>query len=175
MVIRLLLKCVVALVCITAIITVSANDKLVDDHFTIPVELKTTDFHLVKVDPNYSALDYKALMSARHFIRQQLGSEWPGDNFSLLENTESLKSDLEQFEQKKNFTYHIFNQNKSQIIGCVYISANPSENIDASVFIWMSADYLNKPFFEKVRLTTKQWIDNHWPFNKVDYSLNDAR
>ncbi|MBM7074445.1 hypothetical protein JQC92_20875 [Shewanella sp. 202IG2-18] len=145
---------------------------LIHDSFDVPVEASIQDFIIMKVDPDYAKLDYEALMSAKEFIRKQLGSEWPSDNFTLKENTDSLFDDLTSFNNKTSFTYHILNRQKSQIIGCFYVSSPIAKPYDASVFIWVKKEYLSSPVFPKIKTAIKSWISQKWPLKRVDYSLN---
>ena len=151
---------------------VSAEDNLVPSNFLVPVEKKMSEYVFLKVDPKYSELDFNALMSSRFFIREQLKTDWPSDTFTLEENTETLVSDLKSFELKSNFTFHIFNKSRTQIIGCFYISSTTDSNYDAAVFVWVKEEYLSSDIFRNIKLHIQSWILNAWPFEKVDYSLN---
>ena len=45
--------------------SVSAKETLVPDSFIVPVEKEMSEYVFLKVNPKYSELDYKALMSAQ--------------------------------------------------------------------------------------------------------------
>jgi hypothetical protein len=145
---------------------------LVPDYYDVPVKMLLPKYSFLKVNPEYSKLDYEALMSAKEFIREKLNSDWPSDNFTLKENTESLVGDLSTFNEKTNFTYHIFNSDQSKMIGCFYISNGSEEKYDASVFIWVRKEYLSTPIFIEIKSDIKNWISKDWPLKNVDYSLN---
>ena len=145
---------------------------LVPDSFEVPVKIVLPKYSFLKVNPDYSKLDYEALMSAKEFIRKELSSEWPSDNFTLKENTASLVGDLDTFNKRANFTFHIFNSDQSKLIGCFYISNGSEEEYDASVFIWVSKEYLFTPLFIEIKGDMKNWFTEYWPLKNVDYSLN---
>ena len=153
---------------------ISKDVKFVPDSFVVPLGKATSNFSFVKVSPQFTKLDFEALMSAKEFIREQLNSEWPSDEFTLKENTESLVGDLTAFNERENFTFHIFDAKKTKLIGCFYISQTYDEDSDAAVFIWVRKEFLSTPQFEEIKDDIHGWISKSWPFNNVDYSLNKS-
>jgi hypothetical protein len=154
-------------------LNIMANDvNLVPDSYDVPIKILLPKYSFLKVNPDYSKLDYEALMSAKEFIREELNTDWPSDDFSLKENTESLIGDLNSFNKRTNFTFHIFNSDQSKMIGCFYISNGSEAKYDASVFIWVRKEYLSTPLFIEIKSDIKNWISKDWPLKSVDYSLN---
>lgn len=147
-------------------------EALVNNVFVVPVEKRFENFTLVKVNPKYTVLDYKALMSAREFIQNSLGTTWPADDFTLDENTQTLENDLIAFDNKESFTFHVMNNNKTKVIGCIYISGAASDKFDATVFSWVAKEHIATPLFTELKTSVKAWIKNEWPFVHVDYSFN---
>lgn len=150
----------------------AGNEKLVSDSFVVPVEKKFHQYSFVKVNPQFSKMDFEALVSAKEFIREELGTDWPADNFTVKENTDSLIHDLKAFNNKENFTFHIFDIDRSKIIGCFYISQTSDQKYDAAVFVWVRKQHLKTPYFKEIKENVRIWVDNSWPFSNVDYSLN---
>ena len=97
----------------------SATVVWLDASFVVPERYAVAGVVLVKVDPVYAEQDYQALLQAKAQIRQDLGTAWPEDNLKLADNKASLVNDLQAFEQRTNFTYHLLEQTTGQIIGCV--------------------------------------------------------
>ncbi|MBD0412822.1 hypothetical protein [Pseudoalteromonas distincta] len=147
-------------------------EALVNNEFVVPIEKHFENFTLVKVNPKYTKLDYKALMSAREFIQISLGTTWPADDFTLQENTQTLESDLIAFNNKESFTFHVMNNDKTKVIGCIYITGTVDSEFDANVFSWVAKEHLATPLFDELRTNVKTWVKNEWPFTNVDYPFN---
>jgi len=145
---------------------------LVDANFVVPQRYTFSNVVLVKVDPEYAAQDHRALMQAKAQIRQDLGTPWPEDNLALAENTASLISDLQAFNQRTNFTYHLIERATDQVIGCVYISQTGASQHQAAMYYWLIPAYYNSTDHPVIRQGLQQWLKTAWPFREVDFSLN---
>lgn len=150
----------------------AAVDVLVHDHFKVPEQAKLPTIHLEKVDPAYAEQDYQALMAARQQIRQHLGTEWPAENLTVAENKASLINDLHAFNQKTNFTYHIFEPQLRRLIGCLYISKSGDPRYQAVVYYWLVPEVFESSIHAAIRNDLTQWMAASWPFTAIDYRLN---
>lgn len=97
----------------------SAAAVWLDASFVVPERYAVAGVTLMKVDPALAEQDYQALLQAKAQIRQDLGTAWPEDSLTLADNKASLVKDLQAFEQRTNFTYHLLDQATGQVIGCV--------------------------------------------------------
>lgn len=149
-------------------------ETLVPADFNIPQQVVLSRLKLLKVDPAYAEQDHQALMAARKQIRQDLGSDWPADNLTLAENKTSLMNDLNAFNQRSNFTYHLLEPASDRVLGCLYISQSSSAQYQASVYYWLIPELYQSPLHQTIRADIKKWLSTSWPFTKVDYSLNRA-
>lgn len=147
---------------------------LVPMHFNVPERVALPLIKLVKVDPAYAEQDYQALLAARLQIRQDLGTDWPADNLTLAENKASLLNDLNAFNQRTNFTYHLLEPGSDRVIGCLYISQRSSAQYQASVYYWLTPEFYQSSAHPAIRAALKQWLNSSWPFEAIDYSLNSA-
>jgi hypothetical protein len=145
---------------------------LVDANFVVPQRYTFGNVVLVKVDPEYAAQDHRALMQAKAQIRQDLGTAWPEDNLTLAANTASLTSDLLAFNQRTNFTYHLFERSTDQVIGCVYISQTGASQYQAAMYYWLIPAYYSSSEHPAIRQGLQQWLNTAWPFQAVDFTLN---
>lgn len=149
-------------------------ETLVPADFNIPHQVVLPKLKLLKVDPVYAQQDHQALMATRKQIRQDLGSDWPADNLTLAENKTSLMNDLNAFNQRSNFTYHLLELASDRVIGCLYISHSSSAKYQAAVYYWLIPELYQSPAHPAIRADIKKWLSTSWPFTAVDYSLNRA-
>jgi hypothetical protein len=152
----------------------AVSEMLVPEHFHVPDQVALPTIKLLKVDPAYAEQDYQALMAARLQIRQALGSDWPADNLTLAENKASLVNDLNAFNQRTNFTYHLLDPASGQLIGCLYISQSGSAQYQATVYYWLIPEFYQSSAHPAIRAALTQWISSSWPFSTVDYSFLTA-
>lgn len=145
---------------------------LVDASFVIPQRHTFGNVQLIKVDPEYAERDHLALMQAKKQIRQDLGTAWPEDNLTLAANTASLASDLQAFNQRTNFTYHLIERATDQVIGCVYISQTGASQYQAAMYYWLIPAYYNSTEHPAIRQGLQHWLKTAWPFQAVDFTLN---
>lgn len=150
----------------------SAAAVWLDASFVVPERYAVAGVVLVKVDPALAEQDYQALLQAKVQIRQDLGTAWPEDNLKLADNKASLVNDLQAFEQRTNFTYHLLEQTTGQVIGCVYISQNGDIPQQAVLYYWLIPKYQQSPAHLPIRQGLQQWLKTAWPFQSVDFSLN---
>ncbi len=142
---------------------------LVPENFDVPAHIELPNIQLQKVNPAYAEQDYQALMAARKQIRQDLGTDWPADNLTLAENQVSLSNDLSAFNQKTNFTYHLFAPETGRLIGCLYISQSGKSQYQAAVYYWLVPDVDQSSLHLAIRADIKKWMKTRWPFKTVDY------
>lgn len=145
---------------------------LVDANFVVPLHYTFGNVRLIKVDPEYAERDHLALMQAKKQIRQDLGTAWPEDNLTLAANTASLIRDLQAFNQRTNFTYHLIERATDQVIGCVYISQPGASQYQAALYYWLIPAYYNSTEHPAIRQGLQQWLKTAWPFQAVDFTLN---
>lgn len=145
---------------------------LVAVDFEVPVHKAFSDYQLKKIGPQYAELDYEALMSARHVIRERLGTAWPEDTFTLAENGAQLEDDARAFEQKTRFTYTVLSPQGSDVLGCVYISGPYSDDSDATVFLWVRKREQERGLEQQLLRDVQGWMDEAWPFENVAYPFN---
>ncbi len=167
---------VLVLVGIFMLVPVPANAESpwLDKAFVVPEHYSFGDFSLVKVNPALAEQDYQALMQARMQIRKDLATTWPEDALTLAQNRESLVRDLQSFEQRQSFTYHLLERQSGRVIGCVYLSPNAAKSNQTSLYYWLVPSYYQSGNHTQIRKQIYDWVNNEWPFKTVDVSLNAA-
>ena len=138
--------------------------------FVVPLALASEQFRLEPLGPQHNDADYEAWSSSVEHIRATPGwetSSWPDDR-SLEDNLRDLQGHADDFEKRAGFTYTVLDPATGDVIGCVYIYPDASEQDDARVLSWVRA---SRPELD-VRLwrTVTEWLADEWPFERVAYA-----
>ena len=136
----------------------------------LPARHALGEISLLKVDPNRYAEDYQALMQARLTIRQQLGSEWPQDDFTAEQSRQTLIDDLRAFENGENYTLHIVDKDGA-IIGCLYLTPSFTERT-VEGYYWLIPDKQQAGLTERLAADVSQWLTGYWPVEQVKFRFN---
>jgi hypothetical protein len=103
--------------------------------FVVPLALATEQFRLEPLGPQHNDSDYEAWSSSLEHIHTTPGwetSSWPDDR-SMADNLHDLKAHAGDFENRSGFTYTVLDPASDDVIGCVYIYPDKSEQHDARV------------------------------------------
>jgi hypothetical protein len=139
--------------------------------FVVPRALATEQFRLEPLGPQHNDSDYEAWSSSVGHIRTTPGwdetSSWPDDR-SLADNLRDLQRHADDFENRVGFTYTVLDPANGDVIGCVYIYPDKTEQHDARVLSWVRASRaeLDAPLWRAVR----DWLSSEWPFERVAYA-----
>ena len=126
-----------------------------------PAYKEFDSYYLLKVNPELNDMDYKALMSARFYIYKQLGNEqWPSSDFTEQQNLITLENDLKQFNSGENFTFHIFERETEQVIGCIYLTPvyEGKQLMSFNSFYWLVPKLQQKAVFKQLEQDVKGWL-----------------
>jgi hypothetical protein len=138
--------------------------------FVVPLALTTDDFRLEPLGPQHNDSDYEAWSSSVEHIHGTPGwetSSWP-DARSLADNLRDLQRHAADFESRAGFTYTVLDPATGEVIGCVYIYPDKTEQHDARVLSWVRASRreLDAPLWRAVT----DWLADEWPFERVAYA-----
>ncbi|MEM9385324.1 MAG: hypothetical protein AAGA68_09715 [Pseudomonadota bacterium] len=158
------------LLCQATSIATAQAAPFVPTSFTVPTNVTLGPYTLTKVDPRFSEQDYRALMRARHYIRRQLGSEWPEEDFTIAASRQTLADDVLRFDARESFTYHVLQG--AHVIGCVYVLPPSNGEVDASLFVWTDPTHLAEAQFDDLREIVHRWLLVDWGLGRIDRSLN---
>jgi len=142
----------------------------VPPEFVVPLGLATEQFRLEPLGPQHNEPDYEAWSSSIEHIRRTPGwekSSWPDDR-DLDDNLRDLQGHAADFENRTGFTYTVLDPATGEVIGCVYIYPDKSEQHDAKVLSWVRASRaeLDAPLWRAV----SDWLATEWPFERPAYA-----
>ncbi len=135
--------------------------------FVVPLALATERFRLEPLGPQHNDSDYEAWSSSVEHIHATPGwetSSWPDDR-GAVDNLRDLQAHADDFENRVGFTYTVLDPVTGEVIGCVYIYPDRSEQNDARVSSWVRANRaeLDVPLWQAVTA----WLAETWPFEHV--------
>ena len=151
----------------------------------IPKSYKTDEFVFYPLTPDYTQLDYEALMSSQSTLRDWSGSTWPSDDFTLDENRQDLQGHADEFEFGEGYAYTILNAEETRVEGCFYsnsfleiverfgVASSIEEQInidDVLVRFWIREERLDEE--AKLLDTIIDWINSEWEFPTVYFATN---
>jgi hypothetical protein len=118
-----------------------AQGPFVPSGFVVPLAFRTEQFRLEPLGPQHNDSDYGAWSSSVEHIHMTPGwetSSWPDDR-SMVDNLRDLQRHADDFENRAGFTYTVLDLGTGDVIGCVYIYPDDSEQHDARVWPTPSA------------------------------------
>jgi hypothetical protein len=138
--------------------------------FVVPLALATEQFRLEPLGPQHNDSDYEAWSSSVEHIHMTPGwetSSWPDDR-SMVDNLRDLQAHADDFENRAGFTYTVLDPATRDVIGCVYIYPDDSEQHDARVLSWVRA---SRPELDvQLWRAVTDWLADEWPFERVAYA-----
>ncbi len=142
----------------------------VPSEFVVPEALATEQFRLEPLGPQHNESDYEAWSSSVEHINMTPGfqtSSWPEER-SLADNLRDLQMHADHFETRVGFTYTVLEPGTGDVIGCVYIYPEDSEEHDARVLSWVRA---SRPDLDvELWRAVTDWLAAEWPFERVAYA-----
>ena len=146
-----------------------AEEPFVPIGFVVPRTLTTDQFRLEPLGPQHNHSDYEAWSSSVEHIHATPGwetSSWPDDR-SLEDNQRDLQRHADDFEHRQGFTFTVLDPATADVIGCLYIYPDKTEQHDAKVLSWVRASR-SELDVDLWRVVT-DWLTADWPFERVDY------
>jgi len=138
--------------------------------FVVPLALATKQFRLEPLGPQHNDSDYEAWSSSVERIHKTPGwetSSWPDDR-SVVDNLRDLQRHADDFENRRGFTYTVVDPATGEVIGCVYIYPDDSEQHDARVLSWVRAS--RRDLDVQLWRAVTDWLADDWPFERVAYA-----
>jgi hypothetical protein len=147
-----------------------AQEPFVPSEFLVPLALATEQFRLEPLGPQHNDSDYEAWSSSVEHIHTTPGwetSSWPDDR-SPVDNLRDLQRHADDFEKRAGFTYTVLDPATDDVIGCVYIYPDKSEEHDARVSSWVRASRADLD--ARLWRAVTDWLADNWPFERVAYA-----
>jgi hypothetical protein len=151
---------------------VSRNRPFVDPDFVLPSPPRGDGFVLTQLLVEHNERDLQAWSSSIEHIHATPGFErhpWPDEPTTLERNRRDLQGHVDDFAQRKGFTYSVRGDPGDEVIGCVYIYPSASDGTEAHVRSWVRASRaeLDGPLYR----TVSDWLAADWPFETFEYAL----
>jgi hypothetical protein len=146
---------------------------IVPASFAVPDELVTANTMLRRLGPEHNVSDYAAWTSSMDHVRATPGfgpdRSWPDESLTIEGNLADLEMHSRHFDERVGFTYTVLDRAKeAEVLGCVYIYADPDGVEDAGVRSWVVAD---RPELDiEVWTAVSEWLRTSWPFRTVRYA-----
>jgi RimJ/RimL family protein N-acetyltransferase len=145
--------------------------RFVSPDFQPPLPPAGPGFVLVQLGVEHNEADLEAWSSSVDHIHATPGFadwSWPDEPMTPQRNLEDLRQHVEDFSERRGFTYSVLSDPGAEVIGCVYIYPSPEPGVDARVRSWVRATHaeLDAPLAR----TVTDWLRAGWPFDAVDYA-----
>lgn len=152
----------------------ASEEPFVPSGFVVPLAIATEQFRLEPLGPQHNDSDYEAWSSSLEHIHATPGwetSSWPDDR-GKDDNLRDLEGHADDFAKRAGFTYTVLDHATGDVIGCVYIYPDRTEEHDARVSSWVRASRaeLDVPLWRAVT----DWLEDDWPFERVAYAARPA-
>lgn len=143
----------------------------VDPLFSPPPPPRSPGFLFTPLAVEHNEGDLDAWSSSVEHIHAIAGFEghpWPDGPMTLERNLADLQGHVEDFAQRRGFTYSVLSDPGGHVIGCVYIYPSPLPDVEATVRSWVRASRaeLDTPLYR----TVTAWLESAWPFATYDYA-----
>jgi hypothetical protein len=146
------------------------EELFVPSAFVAPLALTTEQFRLEPLGPQHNDSDYEAWSSSVEHIHLTPGwetSTWPDDR-SIEDNLRDLQRHADDFENRVGFTYTVLDPATGDVIGCVYIYPDKSEQHVARVSSWVRASRAELDV--QLWRAVTDWLADEWPFERMAYA-----
>ncbi len=139
----------------------------VPEEFATPQFYDSGGFRFEPLTTAHAEMDYAAVMDSKKELRDQFGGDWPADDFTLEQNIADIREHERLHKERASFTYSILNEERDEILGCIYINPVDSIGFDAQVHVWTRRG--QDDIKSSLRETLQTWLVTAWPFEKVVY------
>jgi RimJ/RimL family protein N-acetyltransferase len=141
----------------------------VDDGFSVPEVLQTSEFRLRMLTIHDVDKDYAAVMSSVEHLRNVWPeSGWP-DGLTIEDNLIDLGWHHREFTNRTSFAYTMVALDESEVIGCVYINPTRKRGYDSEVYLWVRESELKNGLDDRLFDAVTKWLDEHWEFKNPGF------
>ena len=168
--VRFLLFLVSATTLAPTIVMGQSTHPFVDDDFSVPEVLETSEFRLRMLTINDVDKDYAAVMSSVEHLRNVWpGSGWPPDGLTIEDNLIDLGWHIKEFTNRTSFAYTMVTLDESKVIGSVYVSPTRKRGFDAVVYLWVRESELASGLDDRLFDTVVEWLNERWEFRSQGF------
>ena len=146
------------------------EEPFVPSGFVVPLALTTEHFRLEPLGPQHNDSDHEAWSSSVEHIRMTPGwetSSWP-TTAAWWTTCATWKGTPPTSRTGTGFTYTVLDPATGDVIGCVYIYPDDSDQHDARVLSWVQGS--RSKLDVQLWRTVTDWLADEWPFERVAYA-----
>jgi RimJ/RimL family protein N-acetyltransferase len=135
----------------------------------------STGHHLRPIRATDVDLDMPAVMGSQERLWSIYGKAWgwPPVTMSAEQDREDLAHHEAEAEQHLSFNYALFDEEETELIGCVYIDPPEKRGADAEISWWVRDEYVGSQVEAELDRFVPRWIDEHWPLRAPRYVGRD--
>lgn len=149
-----------------------SKKRFVPEIFAVPPVLETEHFRLRMLSMDDVEKDYEAVMETQERFHS-MGLSWPREGFTTVENLADLERHQQDFLDRDAFAYTVVSMDESRVLGCLYINPTESNDVDASINMWVRQSEFDNGLDPILFSEVRKWIDSTWPFTTVNYPGRD--
>jgi RimJ/RimL family protein N-acetyltransferase len=129
------------------------------------VEL-STGHHLRPIRASDVDLDMPAVMGSRERLWSIYGAAWgwPPATMTREEDEEDLQHHEDEIQAQKSFNYALFDDQETELLGCIYIDPTDLPGSDAEISWWVRDEYVGTAVEAELDVLVPRWIAEDWPF-----------
>jgi RimJ/RimL family protein N-acetyltransferase len=134
-----------------------------------------TGHHLRPIRADDTELDMPAVMGSRARLWGIYGQAWgwPPADMTADQDREDLQHHADEMERHESFNYALFDQQETELIGCVYIDPTDKAGGDADISWWVRDEYVGSAVEAVLDQFVPEWIASSWPFSAPRYVGRD--
>jgi hypothetical protein len=80
------------------------------------------------------------------------------------EDEEDLQHHEDEIQAQKSFNYALFDDQETELLGCVYIDPTDLSGADAEISWWVRDEYVGTAVEAELDALVPRWIADDWPF-----------
>ncbi|QYH37041.1 GNAT family N-acetyltransferase [Salinibacterium sp. M195] len=133
-----------------------------------------TGHHLRPIRASDTELDMAAVMGSRERLWSIYGKAWgwPPATMTAEQDRVDLQRHADEMETHESFNFALFDENETELIGCVYIDPAEKPGADADISWWVRDEYVGSDVEAALDKFVPAWIARDWPltaprFNQV--------
>ncbi|QNN54625.1 GNAT family N-acetyltransferase [Nocardioides mesophilus] len=131
--------------------------------------------HLRPIRADDTELDLVAVMGSRERLWSMYGEAWgwPPATMTAEQDREDLQHHADEMERNESFNYALFDEQESELLGCVYIEPTDKPGADADVMWWVVDPLVGSEVEQALDDLVPLWIASDWPFEQPRYVGHD--
>jgi len=132
-----------------------------------------TGHHLRPMGPADTEIDFPAVMGSRERLWAKYGEAWgwPPAHMTPEMDRDDLQHHEDEIATGASYLYGAFDEEETELFGCVYIDPPRSEDFDAESSWWVVDKEAGGPLEQALNEFIPRWLGETWGLQRVDYSL----